>query len=120
MPDKIISVDKNEVLNVAQDMKGKGFRLAAITCEMEGEGLELTYHYDKKYELTNVRTFVSRDGSVQSISHIYPSAFLAENEFQDLYGIKFENLTIDYNGRLYMTEDGPKAPMLSKEVKKNA
>lgn len=120
MPDKVISVEKNELLNVAQNMKGKSFRLAAITCEMEGEGLELTYHYDKEYELTNVRTFVRCDESLQSISHIYPSAFLAENEFQDLYGIKFENLTIDYNGRLYMTEDGPRAPMLSKEVKANA
>lgn len=120
MPYSIINVESNELLNVAQNMKGKYFRLAAITCEMEGDGLELTYHYDKGYELTNVRTFVKRDESVQSISHIYPSAFLAENEYQDLYGIKFENLTIDYNGRLYMTEDSPKAPMLSKEVKNNA
>jgi ech hydrogenase subunit D len=120
MLDNIKIIESNDILNTAQEMKGKGFRLAAITCEKEGEGLGLTYHYDKEYHLINVSSFIGYDDAVQSISHIYPSAFLAENEFQDLYGIHFENLTIDYKGRLYMADGIVKAPMLSKEVSPNA
>ena len=120
MLDNKTIIEQNDILNIAQEMKGNGFRLSAITCEKEGEGLELTYHYDKDYELINIRSSVEYDSIIQSISHIYPSAFLAENEFQDLYGVQFKNLTIDYKGRLYMTEEGTKAPMLSKEVKENA
>ena len=58
---------------------------------------------------------VEPESHVKSISSIYPSAFLIENEYQDLYGFTFDELTIDYKGRLYLAKDAPKTPMLEKK-----
>jgi hypothetical protein len=40
---------------------------------------------------------------IQSISVIYPNAFLYENEIHDLFGLTIKNMTIDYHGTLYRT-----------------
>lgn len=105
-------IDKNDLLNEAKALKENGYRLAAVSCEREGEAFEITYNFDLKYELINLRIMVAEKDTVKSISHEYPSAFFFENEFQDLYGFKFEDLTIDYQGKLYLAEGAPEAPML--------
>ena len=38
---------------------------------------------------------------MSSITQIFPSAFLQENEAAELFGVKIENIEKDYNGRLY-------------------
>lgn len=104
-------IENNALLAKVKNLKNMGFRLAAVTCESEKDIFELTYHFDLNYEMINLRIHVTKEDDLLSISEVYPSAFLIENEFQDLYGLTFKNLTIDYQGRLYLTEDGPEAPM---------
>ena len=111
---EIKEVDKDVLLHEIVNVKKDGYRFAAMTCEQVGENVELTYHMDKNYELLNVRITTGLGTSVDSISTIYSAAFLSENEFQDLYGITFNALTIDYKGSLYLTPNGPKAPMVVK------
>jgi NADH:ubiquinone oxidoreductase subunit C len=48
---------------------------------------------------------VSKDTAVSSISGVYLAAFLVENEIQDLFGIHFEGLVIDYDRTLYLDEE---------------
>ena len=43
------------------------------------------------------------DEEVPSISVIYPSAFLYENEIHDLFGVIITNIAVDYQGTLYRT-----------------
>lgn len=107
----IVTMDnlEEEVLK----LKGEGYRLAAVSCEREGEGLEITYNFDLGYKMKHLRISLEKHERVKSISNIYPSAFLIENEFQDLYGFSFDGLTIDYRGRLYLAENAPKNPLLS-------
>lgn len=108
----LLVVDKESLLEEVAMLKNDGYRFSALTCESLGESLELTYHFDFNYELKNIRVIVPIGEAAYSISNIYPSAFLIENETQDLFGLKFLNLTIDYKGKLYLTDDSPKAPML--------
>lgn len=115
MLDNIIVVDKANIIEEAKKAKKEGYRLAAVTCENEGDTYEMLYHFDLNHEMKNVKVML-QDGDKQmdSISPVYSSAFLIENEFQDLYGMVFKGLTIDYKGRLYMTERSPKDPMVRK------
>lgn len=113
IPD-IVTIEKDKVLEEANNMKLYGYRFAALTCEKEGENFELTYHFDLNYKMKNLRFTVDSKASVKSISSVFPSALLIENEYEDLYGFTFEGLLIDYKGRLYLAENAPKTPMLDK------
>lgn len=115
MLENLVEIDKSQLLDEAANTKKQGYRLAAVTCENEGEDYEVIYHFDKNYEMKNIKVMTKEsDKKIQSISHIYPAAFLIENEFQDLYGMIFEGLTIDYKGRLYLTEHSKQTPMVRK------
>ena len=110
-------VEKQNILEEIKKIKSEGYRFAAMTCDHDGgDTLELTYHFDLNYEMKNIRVIVNLKDKIESISSIYGPAFLIENEFQDLYGVEFSGLIIDYKGNLYLSEDAPKAPML--KVKK--
>lgn len=115
MLDNLIIVDKEKIVEEVNNLKMYGYRFAAITCAKEGDFYELTYHFDLNYNMKNLRTNVSLEDKIKSISGIFPSAFLMENEYQDLYGFKFDGLIIDYKGQLYLTPDGPKTPMVDKK-----
>lgn len=115
MLDNMIVIDKADLLEEAKKAKKEGYRLAAVTCENEADTYEMIYHFDTNHEMKNIRVIIEDgDKQLDSISPVYPPAFLIENEFQDLYGMVFKGLTIDYKGRLYMTENSPKTPMVRK------
>lgn len=108
-------LELKDLLNSVQALKAEGYRLAAITCEHDNDNFELTYHFDLEYIMKNLRVVVTKEDDLTSISQIYPAAFLIENEFQDLYGLTFKNLTIDYKGHLYLADDAPVTPMLKQK-----
>lgn len=112
---EVREIEKDKVLHEIMNLKKDGYRFAAMVCEQVGENAELTYHMDKNYNLVNVRTTVGLNEKVDSISSIYSAAFLIENEFQDLYGVKFDGLSIDFGGNLYLAPDAPKTPMVDKK-----
>jgi len=112
MLENFTEIDAKDILTQTKEYKKSGYRFAAMTCEHTGENFELTYHFDLNYELKNLRAVVDGKEPIDSISTVYPSAFLIENEFQDLYGLVFQGLIIDYKGNLYLTPDGPTTPMM--------
>jgi ech hydrogenase subunit D len=107
-------IEKKDLKKEVSMLKTLGYRFASMTCEKEGQGYELIYHFDKNYAMKNLYVYVDGAESIDSISSIYPSAFLIENEYQDLFGFVFDNLTIDYKGRLYLTGEGPETPLAIK------
>ena len=92
----------NELLGEVLKLKNAGYRMAAISCTNK-EGLELTYSFDKDYEFLNLRLNISYEEEIESISSIYPFAFLYENEIKDLFGAHINNITVDFKGNLYQT-----------------
>ncbi len=116
----IIEVQIEELIDKAVLMKGQGYRLVAITCTHK-EGFEITYSFDKDYDFVNYRVHIEKDTEILSISHIFFSSFLYENEMKDLFGVKIKNLIIDYEGGLYrVAKKAPFTPEASeKEESKN-
>lgn len=113
----LITIEKDQIIDETTKVKKEGYRLVTITCENEGEHFEFTYHFDLNYKMKNIRFTAAAGENVKSISNVYKGAFLIENEIQDLFGIDFDDLSVNYKGRLYMAEEGPKAPMVKTVIK---
>lgn len=108
-------IEQDQLVKEVSLLKTLGYRFVTLSCEREGQEYELIYHFDRNYTMKNLRMKISGKEPLTSISDTYPPAFLIENEYQDLYGFTFKNLAIDYKGRLYLTEDGPKSPLSIEE-----
>ena len=90
------------IAGTAGRLAGEGYRLVQLTCVKGGEGrLDLIYSFDRAYELTSCKVSVAPGESVSSITASYPGAYLYENEIGELFGIKFEGLSVDFKGTLY-------------------
>lgn len=95
---KVIS--SNELLAEVLHLKNDGYRLVAITCTCK-DGMELSYSFDKNYELLNIRINIGMEDEISSISFIYPFAFLYENEIKELFGVMIKDIAVDFNNSLY-------------------
>ncbi len=101
MSDQIIkSISASDLLMEILKIKNDGYRLVAITCTNK-DGMELSYSFDKEYELINLRIVTDTETELPSISIIYPYSFLYENEIKELFGVDIKGITPDFNDTLY-------------------
>jgi ech hydrogenase subunit D len=92
-----------DLLESAKRMKDEGFRLVQVTCTRT-EGYEMTYSFDREYDLRHLRVNLPETLGLCSLSDFYGSAFLYENEIHDLFGVTFIGLKVDYGGKFYKTK----------------
>ena len=106
----------HELLALAQDAKTAGWRLGQACATTLGDLIELLYTFEKEGELMNYKfTIEARAPEVQSITAIYPYAFIYENEMHDLFGVTFKNLSLDYGGKFFkISEKTPWNPVVGK------
>ncbi len=100
---ELISVNKDSLLAKVYSYSSEGYRLVQIHCTAVEEGLELNYSFDKDCHFVNLRMVINKNDEITSISGIYWSAFLYENEMADLYGVKIKNMVIDYQGNMFQS-----------------
>ncbi|WP_026892027.1 NADH-quinone oxidoreductase subunit C [Lacrimispora aerotolerans] len=93
-------ISASDLLTETLKLKNEGYRLVAISSTYKEE-MELTYSFDLNYELVNLRLHIDTEAELDSISIIYPYSFLYENEIKELFGIKINGITPDYNNSLY-------------------
>ncbi|MEZ4529315.1 MAG: NADH-quinone oxidoreductase subunit C, partial [Desulfobacterales bacterium] len=99
MLEEIISVTADRLVGETARIKVEGYRFVTMSCVETGENeIEILYHFDKDLKLIHFLLRVSKDTPVPSISPVWFSAFLVENEIQDLFGIRFAGLVLDYEG----------------------
>lgn len=98
---QILTITPEELVPNALQIRHDGYRLAQICATRTKEGYELTYSFAKEYEISHLRLEISEDTEIMSISNIFTSAFLYENEIVDLFGVKIDLISIDYKGKLY-------------------
>lgn len=106
MQAEVIPVTLNTVIGECAKTKVEGYRLVTLSCTALPDGsYDLLYHFDKDLKLKHLRLTAAGNAVVPSISSVYFSAFLVENEIQDLFGLCFSGLAIDYKRTLYLEED---------------
>jgi ech hydrogenase subunit D len=103
MQQDVITVSSDRLVGEVARIRVEGFRFVTMTCvALEDEIFHIHYHFDRDFMLKHLRLATSMGSSVPSISPVYVAAFLVENEIQDLFGIRFESLVIDYDRTLYL------------------
>ncbi len=101
---KYINIELKELVGQASKYFSDGYRLVQIgATKINDNTAELNYSFDKDYNFINLRLTINFNDTVPSISLIYWNAFLYENEIHDLFGVKIENIVIDYKGNFYKT-----------------
>ena len=102
---EVLPIEIDRLLGEAAGLKTAGYRFVTITCTaLDANQFDLLYHFDRNLELRHLRLTLDAGRDVPSISPIYFAAFLAENEIQDLFGIRFTGLAVDYQRTLYGEE----------------
>jgi ech hydrogenase subunit D len=95
-------------------MKQQGYRFATMTCSDLGSQFDVLYHFDKDYNLNNLRLRIDKGVALPSISSLFFAAAIVENEMKDLFGLSVDGLAIDFQGRMILSETAPKAPLLKR------
>ncbi|MHC1744923.1 MAG: NADH-quinone oxidoreductase subunit C [Syntrophobacteraceae bacterium] len=107
----VIQVDVDTVLGEVARAKAEGHRFVTMTCvELDAGSVEVLYHFDRDFELRHLRVTVAKDALLPSITPVYFAAFLVENEIQDLFGLRFHGLALDYGRTLYFDDAVRQAP----------
>ena len=112
MIENIVPVTPETLAGEIAKVKYEGFKFVTLTCvELDASTVDIIYHFDRDYKLKNFRLTIPKNMNVPSISHIYMAAFLAENEIQDLFNMKFSGLVIDFKRTLYFDDALQAAPL---------
>lgn len=97
--------EASQVVAIASAYKERGWEFSQICATTLEDSVELLYAYcDPSYKaagLEGVRVNVPDGTSVPSITGVYPAAFVFENESHDLFGVSFEDISIDFGGEFY-------------------
>lgn len=104
-------VSPSELLPEVKKLKETGYRLVAITCTIK-EDIEISYSFDKNYELINLRINTDNKTEIPSVSEYYHYSFLYESEINELFGANIVNINLDFKDTLY------KIPMKTPYAKK--
>ena len=92
-------------------IKVQGYRFVTLSvAERDADTFDIFYHFDKDLTLKHFKLSVSKGVPVPSITPVYFAAFLVENEIQDLFGIRFEGLLVDYERTLYLEPETKVTP----------
>jgi ech hydrogenase subunit D len=96
-----VEITADKLVAEVTRLKNEGWRLVTFSSvEIDADNMQILYHFDKDLKLTNLRLTLKKGGSVPSISGVLFGAFLIENEIRDQFGVTFEGLVVDYQGRL--------------------
>ncbi len=96
-------VSHHAILSEVQELQEEHYRLIQICATTVPEGYEILYTFGKGYDEVQVKIHTDPGEHVQSISRLFPSAWLYENEIHDLHGIEIDGITLDFRGGLYRT-----------------
>lgn len=107
-----------ELVDIAKQKKADGYRLVQICSVRTNDGYEVTYSFSIEYEMQNYRVIIKTDDEVPSITGAYPSAFLYENEIRELFGVKIEQINVDFKNKLYRIDVETPFKEKDAEVKK--
>lgn len=117
MIENLVEISTGQLLDVAQRMMYENYRFITASCVDNGDGsLDVFYHFDKDYEMVNYRLKTLKEYEVPSISKVYFSAVLVENEMKELFGLQVSDMVLDYAGHLLLSDDAPDNPMCRQQI----
>ena len=111
MSDEMIPVAIERLISETTRLKNEGYRFVTLTCSvLPEETFQIIYTFDRDYGLVHLTLSIPQGLAIPSLSPVYWAAFLVENEIQDLFGLRFTGLTIDYQRTLYLEDQAQEPP----------
>lgn len=98
--------------------KDHGARLVQICAVNTENGYDLLYSFAKDYDFVTYKVALEKNAVITSISDIYPSASLYENEMCELFGVKVRYMKLNYHNKLYTIDQ--ETPFRPAEKEDNA
>ena len=118
MLEETIAVGFDTLIGETTKLKLNGYRFVTISClDLDESTFDIIYHFDKDLALKHLRFTVEKGVAIPSISPVFLAALLVENEIQDLYGLKFQGLAIDYGQTLYLDSELKTTPFCKYSIK---
>ena len=96
-----VDVEASNLIEKVSDLKAEGYRLGQAHCTKVSEGFEIIYSFDKDHELLNLKLVIPEEEEIMSITGVIWAAFIYENEMQDLFGVKFKHMALNYGGHFF-------------------
>ncbi|MEE8715773.1 MAG: NADH-quinone oxidoreductase subunit C [Coriobacteriales bacterium] len=117
---KFIQIDAQDILGIATAKRADDWRFLEVHANRpnkEGK-VEIVWSFfdDRALQAVAYEAFVDPGSSVDSLSGIFPCAFMFENEMHDLYDITVRNISLDYHGNFYQVTCD--APMMDRDADK--
>ncbi len=100
----MFEIGPGEIALRTLEHKRGGFRLGQICALRTEGGYELLYSFIKDYHMTNYKVVIDEDTEIVSISDVFPSAMLYENEMSELFGVNIKYINFDYHNKLFRIE----------------
>ena len=117
MIENLVEITSDQLLAEDQKCKYDGYRFVTTTSVDNGDDtIDIVYHFDIDYKMKNLKITVKKDEEVQSISKIYISALLVENEIKELFGVNITGIVVDYGGHMLLSEEELGSPMLRQQI----
>lgn len=110
MIENVTNIEKKDLIDEIKKTKDDGYRFVTASCVDMGSQFMIYYHFDKNNDMKHLKVIIDKDEEVPSISGVYFSGVLVENEMKDLFGMKITDLAIDYEGKFLITGDVGMAP----------
>jgi ech hydrogenase subunit D len=106
MVENLTQIKIEELLNYVSAADRNGYRFITATCANAADNkIEVTYHFDRNFEMLNYRLSVTTQDEIPSISNIYLCAVLIENEMKELFALNLKGIAIDYGGHFLLSDD---------------
>ena len=94
-----VLTDQSGLFFKLNELKANNARFLTITARDLDEHVEIIYHFEIGENIVNLHLKKIKNEPLQSITSIYPVAFLAENELQDHFKINVFGLNINFGGK---------------------
>ncbi len=95
------TVKKEDIEDLMTEKQQDGWRLVQMHANCTDEGWEVFYSVGKELAFENFKVILRAGEHLHSISPIFPSASLYEDEMKELFGVDIRFIEEDYNNHLY-------------------
>ncbi|MGM9648191.1 MAG: NADH-quinone oxidoreductase subunit C [Eubacteriales bacterium] len=102
-----VSIGPAVLKQYIKEAAAEGCRLVQIHATRTPDGYQLIYSVASGYHLINLELVIAEDTAVESISGIYPSAQLYEQEMAELFGVNIVGIPEDPRVKLYHVQGHP-------------
>lgn len=112
----VITVE--ELVPTMQQRKADGWSYIQMLAVRVDAGVDLVYTLVKDNVMEDIKIVdIAPETEVPSITDMYLSAFVFENEAHDLFGVKITGIAIDFKGNFYATSVPQPMSIISPEQK---